>query len=297
MEPDLLFQRVAEHEPRPLSLAYELLLRRLVVSAYAARMAGQDLSERTNQYDKSEVLLTWYSFAPFLGLNDSERSAVLLDLVRRGLQPCRRGGEAADQAILELEPTAPVTVQLETPVDPPQAYLTNQAINAVRSHPVRYIRHRGERHIAEGLRLEGHTRFDVWIEWPGQLAVGVEAKFTSDAKEGTDYNAIRNQIIRGIDAGYERVKGRGQFVYLLLVPRNLYSPRKRWFAYLLEEYARRPASVVEDLPHRHGVENVISGSLGCIFWDEMRAAVLERGVLDEEERRQLVRFYDERQIT
>jgi hypothetical protein len=274
VEDDLLFQDVAANYPGLISPEQIARLQARVALANGAR-AVDNLNARENQYDKSEVLLTWYSFAPLRRHDDARLAEVLVDLVRLGLQPDRRGGVPADPALLDIRPEKPVHIQLEHPVPAPHAYLEDQAADAVAMHPVRYIRLRGEQHLVENLPLESETRFDAWVQIGREVVVGVEAKLTSDADEATTYNATRNQIIRGIDAGFAQVAGPSRFVYLLLVPKQLYAPRKRWFTYLLQQYAAHPEAVTEDLPHRQDVGAAIAGSVGCLFWEDLRGAVLQ----------------------
>jgi hypothetical protein len=306
IEPDLLFSDVLRRpscrEPRNdlVPLNHFARLRSWVALANGARMSG-NTNRNANQYDKAEELLTWYAFAPFLRLSEDDITKPLARLVALALSTDRRAKGA--RALPRIPSGRPV-IQFEFLAMPPEEYLDKPAKAAGRNHPVKYVREIAEAHITHGQALETQTHFDLWLEWPRHLAVGVEAKFTSDADCQRTYSVLRNQVARGIDAGAAEAakRGAGAFVYILIGPRPLYRPTTRWYAYLLGVYAQDPQALARDLPHRTLEEAAeLSASLGCLYWEDVRAeleqtAAMHPTLLTPDEATRLREFFEERRI-
>jgi len=216
-----------------------------IESADKARQAGL-LDAKTNQYDKAEELVTFYTFAP-LELREDK-----IDVVEEILKLAN-----VHEALEE-----PVYLSLERLLQSPEGYRKWLA-NEVGKHPLRYVREQGKKHISKRQPLEGMTHVDVAIETKSLLVL-VEVKFTSDISPEIDFDANRNQLARTIDAGISEAERKGkQLVVLLCSPSEFYRKKSRLYYYKVEEYADF-GKIAEDIRWREFGE--IQKYLKAVAW-------------------------------
>jgi len=179
------------------------------------------LAKKTNQYDKAEELITFYTFAP-LGLRE-DRNEVVEQILRL--------------ASVYERVEEPVNLSFERQFEPPKGYLKWLA-KEVKHHPVRYIRKQGKKHVRRGRRLEGNTHVDVVVETKNLLIL-VEVKFTSDISSDTKFGSNRNQLARTIDVGISEVKksNHRKLIVLLCSPSEFYDKKSRFYYYKIQEYS------------------------------------------------------------
>jgi hypothetical protein len=218
---------------------YWLELQRLVAEYNACppdwvvRLKTNEIARR-RQLDKFEPILTYYLFAALHLATDrfthanrlralfgkAFPSPAVVDEVVRHCQEC--GWENLHFEAL-ARPTAPIieAVRVEIP-----------------SQPVGYIRELGG--PAGRTYFEGETVFDVFVGDPvpmykgtGKSGLGIEAKFTSDISEQTQYSTHRNQIIRNVEVGNARCPG---FMFLLIAPKMYRVHLSRFYVYKMNEY-------------------------------------------------------------
>ena len=233
----LLFEEAAEKAFHPAKARIEKL-KKWVKLADSARRT-ENLEPYSNQYDKAEELITFYTFAP-----------LLLSINKVGLT----------NRILGLAGVSPfeenvVCVGLERQFSPPSGYL-DWLKNEVKNHPVRYIREQANEHLKTNKPLESRTHVDAFIE-TDKLIIFFEIKYTSDISYCTTFNPCRNQLARLIDVGINGAEYSGKNILVLLsTPSKLYESRSRLYYYKVKEYsdpliiendiAWRPVSQIRD---------------------------------------------------
>jgi hypothetical protein len=205
-------------------------LKEWVENAKTARVIG-NLDARSNQYDKSEELITFYAFAPLvLGLNKVGLTNRILALASIS---------AYEENVEDLG--------LERQFRSPEGYL-HWLRNYVKKHPISYLKKQAEKH-KPNQPLESKTHVDAFIE-TDKLLIFFEIKFTSDISYSTTFNPCRNQLARLIDVGLEANRHNGKKVLVILsTPRELYERRSRLYCYKLREYAD-PTMIQDDIPWR-----------------------------------------------
>jgi len=223
-----------------------------IESADKARQTGL-LDARTNQYDKAEELITFYTFAP-LELREDKIHVV--------------------EEILKLanvhEPLEePVYLDFEKLLQSPEGYRM-WLVHEVGKHPLRYVREQGKKHMSKGQRLEGKTHVDVVIETKGLLIL-IEVKFTSDISPEISFDANRNQLARTIDAGISEAERKDKrLVVLLCSPSEFYRKKSRFYYYKVQEYADF-GRVAEDIGWRELGE--IQKHLKAVAWVPLEKVV------------------------
>jgi hypothetical protein len=135
--------------------------------------------------------------------------------------------------------------------------------------------------------LEGTTKVDaVLISGTTNFAVLFEAKVLSDISTHTNYDAMRNQMIRNIDVMLdsnprveEPLKSRDpdKTCFVLLTPEvfrgksvDSIERKSRLYGWLFDEYAKEHGSLLsEHLPHRSGEDlSSVPSRLGWLTWEE-----------------------------
>jgi len=247
-----------------------------IEKANQARRTG-NLEANSNQYDKAEELITFYTFAP-----------LVLSLNRLGLI----------NRILGLAGISPyeeniVGVGLEMQYSPPAGYL-KWIKERAKDHPIRYIRQRAAKR-APNKPLESKTHIDAVIE-TDKLLILFEVKFTSDIADSTTFNPCRNQLARLIDVGLEATKHSGKEVLVILAtPSKLCENRCRLYYYKVNEYSD-PAMIQRDIGWRP--VSVIKDFLLAVEWIALEdlISLLYRDFVhpDKEE---ALKFFSERNLT
>jgi len=187
------------------------------------------LDAKKNQYDKTEELITFYTFAP-LELVPSE---VKVRIIREIL-----GFININESIKSME------LHFEKDLPPPNKYMRWLSEEA-KKHPIRYIRKQAEtRRI-----FEGFTQIDAMIK-TDNLLVLFETKFTSDISAYTKFGIVRNQIARIIDVGIDEARRLNKkLVVLLCTPSKLYEVQGRLYCYKMQEYSKI-SNIQKDIPWR-----------------------------------------------
>lgn len=190
---------------------------------YARRIPSQKgtvLDKKTNQYDKAEELITFYTFAP-LCLREDESELVQ---------------EMLNLASVKTEVEKIRSLSFESQIRPPEGYLKWLA-NYVNEHPVKYIREEAEDHVKNRKTLETNTHVDFTIK-SENLLILVEMKFTSDISTQTTFNPNRNQLARLIDVGIEVAKkDNKKLVVLVCSPKEFFDRKSRLFYYKIRDYS------------------------------------------------------------
>jgi hypothetical protein len=232
-------------------------LKNWVENAETARNS-KDLTEKhsnkLNQYDKAEELITFYTFAPLiLSLNRVGLTNRILSLA--GVSPFEENVEE---------------VTLEKQFSPSKQYmklLRKQCEN----HPIKYIREQAPQH-RENQPLEGKTHADAFIR-TDKLLIFFEIKFTSDISYDTTFNPIRNQLARLVDVGLEENKKTGKEVLVILsAPKRFFEERSRLYYYKIKEY-EDPDHILHDLPWRNISE--IKDNLLKVAWIPLESLIGE----------------------
>ena len=240
----LLFEEAAEKAFHPAKARIEKL-KKWVKLADSARRT-ENLEPYSNQYDKAEELITFYTFAP-----------LLLSINKVGLT----------NRILGLAGVSPfeenvVCVGLERQFSPPAGYL-DWLKNEVKNHPVRYIREQANDRLKANKPLESRTHVDAFIE-TDKLLIFFEIKYTSDIAHSTTFNPYRNQLARLIDVGLDLAKYSGKEVLVLLsTPSELCERRSRLYHYKVQEYSD-PLMISRDIAWRNVSE--IRDNLLAVRW-------------------------------
>jgi hypothetical protein len=180
----------------------------------------KSLDARTNQYDKAEELITFYTFAPIELRKD--KANVIQEVLKL--------------ANIRVQLEGEIRLDFERQFEPSKDYL-KWLENEVVKHPVKYIRKQGLEHIANAKPLETNTHVDVVLE-SNNFLVLVEMKFTSDISAQTTFNVNRNQLARMIDVGISEAERNGKKIIVLLCsPSEFYQKRSRFFYYKIQEYS------------------------------------------------------------
>jgi hypothetical protein len=239
---------------------------------------------QANQYDKTEELITWNTFAPLLRMEKTTRDKTVSEIIREGLS----------KDVDEYHDAKGFGLQFEYTIPSPRLYLEHLR-QFVRDHPVKYVRDEArDKEI-----LEGNTHVDLAL-MNSKLLVLVEVKFMSDIQSDVRYDHVRNQLARLIDAGIDASDGRKLGV-LLVSPEWGYKSRNRLYCYKLDDYRESMENVRTDIPHRSLTE--IANALLGVGWVslEFAASTIHRkakelGLLSKEDAQQVQGFYKERRI-
>ncbi len=193
--------------------------------------SNPNLEAYPNQCDKTEELITFYTFAPLvLSLNK-------VGLVNRILSLAKVS--AYEENVVD--------VALERQYNPPKGYLKWIKEDA-KNHPIKYIREQANEH-KPNQRLEPNTQIDAFIE-TDKLLIFFEIKFTSDIACDTAFNPCRNQLARIIDVGLEVNEHNGKEVLVILSsPRRFFEKKCRLYYYKVNEYID-PKKIKEDIEWR-----------------------------------------------
>lgn len=180
------------------------------------------LDARTNQYDKAEELVSFYTFAPLELMKDKK------ELIQ----------EILSLVDVNVSIEGEIKLAFERQFTPPKGYL-EWFKNKVAEHPIKYIREQGKKHIEEGKLLETNTHIDVVLE-SDNLLILVEMKFTSDISTQTTFNTNRNQLARMIDVGISEIENKTKnkkLIILLCSPSEFNKKKSRLFYYKIQEYS------------------------------------------------------------
>ena len=258
-----------------------------VINAAKAR-SNKIYTAWENQYDKAEELLTWYTFAPLVRMNQHQRNEVICTLLR--------------EVLPDVSFKSDFKVFFEKILPSPKPYLTSLE-KRISEHPVRYIRQEGERHCQGKLPLEGETHIDLLIE-SEELLIPIEAKFTSDISYGTTYDVERNQIARIIDVTIEKVKKstpNKKIIFLLCVPKRFLKSKSRLYNYKLEEYKQDLNKLQDEIAHRSPEELKLITSISAITWEKaieiIYGSLIKNNLVSNKELKILREFYTERKIS
>jgi hypothetical protein len=247
----LLFEEAAHkcYQPAPARIGK---LKDWIKEAEAAR-AKDNLEPKSNQYDKAEELITYYTFAPlFLSPNAVGLTNRILRIAN--VSPHEEGVS---------------TKGLERQFPSPEGY-TEWLKKRLDKHPVGYIRKQSQLHIKNSQRLEAPTHVDAFIE-TDKLLILFEIKFTSDISYDTTFNPTRNQLARLIDVGLEATKlNRKQVLVILSTPAEFYENRSRLYYYKIQEYTD-PLKIKEDIGWRTVSE--IKDSLLGVRWVDLKELI------------------------
>jgi hypothetical protein len=247
----LLFEEAAQkcYHPAPARIGK---LKDWIAEAEAAR-AKDNLEPKSNQYDKAEELITYYTFAPlFLSPNAVGLTNRILRLAN--VSPHEEGVFSKG---------------LERQFPSPEGY-TEWLKKRLDQHPVGYIRKKSKLHIKNSQRLEAPTHVDAFIE-TDKLLILFEIKFTSDISYYTTFNPARNQLARLIDVGLEATRlNRKQVLVILSSPAEFYESRSRLYYYKIQEYTD-PIKIKEDIGWRTVSE--IKDSLLAIRWINLKELI------------------------
>lgn len=230
--------------------------------------------KRLNQYDKAEELMTWYTFAPLLRMNDEQQSETLSKLFKK----------------FGLIFNPPIEMSFEKMLLPSSEYMYG-----IKDHPVRYIRSQIEKHRTK--IVEGHTHIDCYIETSDYI-IPIEAKFMSDISYDVKYNPMRNQIARIIDVCLEEAKKKNKKVaFMLLVPKE-FDNSNRFYHYKMNDY-QELQKLKDDLKHQQETIERYYHSSNTIYWSETASSIIQQShqmnCLNEE-LEPLKEFYEERNI-
>jgi Holliday junction resolvase len=179
----------------------------------------KSLDARTNQYDKAEELITFYTFAPIELRKD--KANVIQEVLKL--------------ANIRVQLEGEISLDFEKQFKPSKDYL-KWLENEVAKHPVKYIRKQGLEHIANGKPLETNTHVDVVLE-SNNFLILIEMKFTSDISAQTTFNVNRNQLARIIDVGISEAEKKKKLIILLCSPSQFSQKRSRFFYYKIQEYS------------------------------------------------------------
>jgi len=146
----------------------------------------KSLDARTNQYDKAEELITFYTFAPIELRKD--KANVIQEVLKL--------------ANIRVQLEGEISLDFEKQFEPSKDYL-KWLENEVAKHPVKYIRKQGLEHIRNGKSLETKSHIDAVLKSRNFL-VFIETKFTSDISAQTKFNVNRNQLARIIDVASKK---------------------------------------------------------------------------------------------
>ena len=200
-------------------------------------VTGKGNNRKLRQLDKFEPALTYYLFAALAeATNNLTNVESLANLFSHAF--------AEDIALSAAQQVAKYHVgslRYEAFVAPNQT-LREEVKRRIDNCPVPYIRT-----LATGrkkVRFESATRLDCFVgdpsalgkrakRLPGEFALGIEAKFTSDIDDKTTYSPHRNQIARIVEVGNQRAN---HFVFLLVAPRTYRLASSRFFVYKMREY-------------------------------------------------------------
>ena len=180
----------------------------------------KSLDARTNQYDKAEELITFYTFAP-IELRKNKANVIQ---------------EVLKLANIRVQLEGEISLDFEKQFEPSKDYL-KWLENEVAKHPVKYIRKQGLEHIANGKPLETKSHIDAVLE-SANFLVFIETKFTSDISAQTTFNVNRNQLARIIDVGIQEAEKKDKkLIILVCSPSVFYQKRSRFFYYKIQEYS------------------------------------------------------------
>jgi len=230
--------------------------------------------KRLNQYDKAEELMTWYTFAPLLRMNERQQAETLSELFRK--------------FGLIINPS--IEISFEKMLLPSSEYM-----DSVKDHPVRYIRIQIGKHRTKP--VEGHTHIDCYIETSDYI-IPIEAKFMSDISYEVKYNPKRNQIARTIDVCLEKAKKKNKKVaFMLLIPKGFDNP-SRFYHYKMNDY-QEPQKLKEDLKHQQETLEKYYHSSNTIYWSDTVSSIIQQSRqmnYMNEELESLKVFFEERNI-
>lgn len=209
------------------------------------------MDKRLNQYDKAEELMTWYTFAPLLRMNEKQQAETLSELFGK----------------FGLSINQPIEISFEKMLLPSRIYMER-----IKDHPVRYIRSQIEKHRTK--QLEGYTHIDFYIE-TSEYIIPIEAKFMSDISYEVKYNPIRNQIARTIDVCLEEAKKNNKKVaFMLLVPKAFDNPG-RFYHYKMDDY-QEIKKLKDDLKHQDETLEKNYYSSNTIYWSETVSSIIQQ---------------------
>ena len=181
---------------------------------------GKAPDKKSNQYDKAEELITFYTFAPLCLREDK------VEIVQEMLRLVDAKTEVGRIKRLSFEEQFP----------PPKGYLKWLA-NHIDEHPVRFLRKQAIDHMKRGKTLETNTHVDFAVE-TDNLLILIEMKFTSDISFQTTFNPNRNQLARLIDVGISAAEKSGKkLVVLLCSPSEFFAKKSRLYYYKIKEYS------------------------------------------------------------
>jgi len=180
----------------------------------------KSLDARTNQYDKAEELITFYTFAP-IELRKNKANVIQ---------------EVLKLANIRVQLEGEISLDFEKQFEPSKDYL-KWLENEIAKHPVKYIRKQGLEHIQNGKSLETKSHIDAVLN-SGNFLVFIETKFTSDISVQTTFNVNRNQLARIIDVGIQEAEEKDKkLIILVCSPSVFYQKRSRFFYYKIQEYS------------------------------------------------------------
>ncbi len=228
----------------------KLKYKKWISNALEAR-SRNSRDKRSNQYDKAEELMTWYTFAPLLRMNDKQQAETLSKLFGK----------------FGLKFNTPIEISFEKMLLPSLEYM-----DSIKDHPVRYIRIQIGKYRTRP--VEGYTHIDCYIETSDYI-IPIEAKFMSDISYEVTYNPVRNQIARTIDVCLEEAKKKNKKVaFMLLVPKEFDNPG-RFYHYKMNDY-QEIEKLKNDLIHQDETMEKYYHSSNTLYWSETVSSIIQQ---------------------
>jgi hypothetical protein len=227
------------------------------------------------QIQKDETVWTASSLMTvYHGKNRTRDFVRLLEKAKLGYRPKAEGFDSWDSCF-----EGNLHLYFEVKIPSPKSYRTWLKDNLRQRQLIPYIL---DSSGAKKGTLEGGSYIDAMvINSDNGFCITFEAKVLSDISTETNFDGLRNQIARNLDALIDRndrlrfplnKRDPSRTVYLLITPASFKeNPDSRLYGYKMREYRENPDAIGRDLPHRIGVDwDELSTRIGWITWEDFK---------------------------